>query len=150
MRKIAIGFGSALIIINLVGLVVLYFLLRPEDSIPQFTVITADVNDGSRLLEIPRYTLERIESGDAYVLVRGITAEMAVRIAQTVVFDRSPHPLHQSYLVYHDTERDLVIVLAEFIPSTEIGGILRIILCGRTGGVLNSHWRHGGVMPWYD
>lgn len=148
MKKIAIAFGVIIVAINLVGLVALYFLLRQEDSIPQFTVITADVHDSSGILNIPEYTMGRIAARNE--LRRNIDAEMAVRIAQMVVFDRVIHPLYQPYLVFHDIENDFFIVLARFLPTPYADGILRILVCARTGGILDSTMARGGVsMPRY-
>jgi len=148
MRKIAIVFGVIIVAINLLGLVALYFVLRPEDSIPQFMVISSDVHDSSGLLNIPEHVMERIARRNE--VIRNLDAEMAVRIVQMVVFDRDPNPLYQPYLVFHDTEKDFFIVLARYVPTPYAHGVRRLLVCARTGGILDSTTTRGGVsMPRY-
>jgi len=148
MKKIVIIFGILILLINSVAL---YIVLRPADSTPQYTVITADINDRSGLLSISENRLSGIASGDSRTTI--IDAERAARIAHMLVLDNERYEFNQPYMVFNDIENGFFNVLAEStIRDIVYDGcfIYSVLVCGRTGGILSVSRGRGAWMPSYD
>jgi len=87
-----------------------------------------------RIFEIGEWELQFMESRNDRNFTT-LNARMAVGVAQLLVFDRTPDKLVQHYLVYHNEEHDIFIVITNVYGEYRDRGY-RILVCGRTGGLL--------------
>ncbi|MCL2357879.1 MAG: hypothetical protein FWC70_12135 [Defluviitaleaceae bacterium] len=140
MKQLAIIFAAVIIIINSITL---YFVLRPRESVVRYRVATADIHDRSEMLQVSDDELRSIAEELSWV---NVDAGLAARIAHMFVFSGEPNRLSQPYTVFYDEEHSIYIVLAN-IESRE--GVLRVSVCGRTGGVLRVSIGQRAWMPTY-
>ncbi|MCL2356293.1 MAG: hypothetical protein FWC70_03900 [Defluviitaleaceae bacterium] len=140
MRMLAIIFAVVILAINSVTL---YFVLRPRESVVRYRVATSDINDRSGMLQIAEYTLRGIKAEDFDWV--NVNAGLAARIAHMFVFEGETS-LRQPYTVIYNDEHGIYIVLADIYSRD---GVLRVLVCGRTGGVLEASIGQRASMPTY-
>ena len=124
MKKLVILFGTIIVVINSV---VLFALLNSRNSDVRFNMIIPQ--PGMRWENLLYYSEEEMAMADG--LWANIDADMAVRIAQKIVFEN--YDVMQPYYVVHDRENRVFIILAEYVGRSRV---YRVIISQDTGGIL--------------
>jgi hypothetical protein len=137
MKKLVVTFGIIIILINLM---ISHTILRRIETTFNYRVITANMLDdrGSNALYISEIQWSGIWSSSARYSDNywvNIDSTRAVRIAHMLILDGDR--VDQPYLVYHDEENEVFIVIANFANHWDNQeGTRRVIVCQRTGGIL--------------
>jgi len=149
-NKSIIAFCVLLLVINVTALLVMFTAIKPTVN---YRVVTID--EDTCITDRNAFNIyDDIGSGEVRLCescielrrwVR-VDAEMAASIAHVTVLGWH-HSYRQPYLVYHDEENDIFIVLAD-VRGFE--GIARVAICGKTGGVMVSHTITHTTMPNID
>lgn len=145
MKKRAIIFGSTVVILILITSIVLCAVFNLREPTIRYRVITLEddrrAGNEHSLLYIPEYgwgsSIVNRDRIDGFFVT--IDAGTAVRIAQMLIFERRLDAPLQPYLVYHDNENDVLIVLAyaaDRHAPYDRHAVYRVIVCGITGGIL--------------
>ncbi|MCL2356294.1 MAG: hypothetical protein FWC70_03905 [Defluviitaleaceae bacterium] len=150
MKKFAIAFGIAVVVNILISSLILHTVFSLTEPVVDYRVITSDAYDRSGVL----YVNEHEWASSGRYRERGwvnIDAGTAVRIAQMLALGgndgvASMYRLGQPYLVFHDEENDAFIVIADLVNGD---GVVRVIVCSRTGGLLLTTILMRAWMPAY-
>jgi len=137
MKKLVVIFGVIIILINLV---ISHTMLRRIETIFNYRVITANMLDArsSNALYISEIQWSGMWASSARYSDNywvNIDTARAVRIAHMLILDGDR--VDQPYLVYHNEENEVFIVIANFSNYWDnLEGTRRVVVCQRTGGIL--------------